>query len=251
MKVTKVLLWITYISFGIIIIAFGIVGSIFLPEGSNAQERAKGNLEGVVSKSTTSKFELPMNLNVEYYFRIKEGELLVDSYFLKIQKKFLSNSRQALAVEKDIDYPVLLQENLYSMPDSESYLYIPISYSSIQAAVMIWKFYFFCAAIALLSVFFITIRFLQNCDKGLFFIKTNVSYIRIIAYLAIGFSLIDYVTQWLIFKRLNNSLSEFPINIDSALDFKWTYLIASLFLLLIIQAFSEGIKLKEEQSLTI
>ncbi|MDP2039722.1 MAG: DUF2975 domain-containing protein [Algoriphagus sp.] len=251
MKVTKVLLWITYISFGIIIIAFGIVGSIFLPEGFNAQEREKGNLEGVVSKSTTSKFELPMNLNVEYYFRIKEGELLVDSYFLKIQKKFLRNSRQALAVEKDIDYPVLLQENLFSMPDSESYLYIPISYSSIQAAVMIWKFYFALAAIALLSVFFITIRFLQNCDKGLFFIKANVSYIRIIAYLAIGFSLIDYATQWLVFKRLNNSFSEFPININSALDFNWAYVIASLFLLLIIQAFSEGIKLKEEQSLTI
>lgn len=251
MKVTKILLWITYISFVITIIAFGIIGYIFLPQGFNTQEREKGSLEGVVSKSTTSKFELPMNLKVEYYYRIKNGELLVDSYFLKIQKKFLTNSEQVQVVEKDLDYPVLVKGNIYKMPDSESYLYIPIPYSSIQAAITIGKFYIFLAAIIIVFAFFITIRFLQNCDKGLFFVKANVYYIRIIAYLAIGFSLIDYVTQWLVFKRLNNSLSEFPININSALDFSWTYVIASLFLLLIIQAFSEGIKLKDEQSLTI
>lgn len=232
-------------------IALGIIGSILLPEGLNPQEREKGSLEGVVTKSTTTKFELPMNLNVEYYFRIKEGKLLVDSFFLKTQKKFLRNPDQAQAVRKDVDYPEPIHNNLYSMPDSESYFYIPISFSNIKGAVMIWKFYFSLAAIAILFVFLITIRFLQNCDKGLFFVKVNVSYIRIIAYLAIGFSVIDYATQWLIFKRLNNSLSEFPININSTLDFKWPYVIASLFLLLIIQAFSEGIKLKEEQSLTI
>lgn len=251
MKTTKILLWIAYISFLSTIIAFGIAGAVFFRRGLNAQEREKGSLEGVVSKGTTSKFELPMNLKVEYYYRIKNGELLVDSYFLKIQKKLLTNSEKVQVAEKDVDYPVLVKGNLYKIPDSESYLYIPIPYSSIKAAITIVKFNIFLAAITIVLAFFITIRFLQNCDKGLFFINDNVSYVRIIAYLAIGFSLIDYVTQWLIFKRLNNSLSEFPINIDSALDFKWTYLIASLFLLLIIQAFSEGIKLKEEQSLTI
>ncbi len=251
MKTTKILLWIAYVSFVFTIVAFGIAGAVFFRGGFNAHEGEKGSLEGVISKGITRKFELPMNLKVEYYYRIKNGELLVDSNFLKIQKKFLTNSEQVHVAEKDIDYPVLIKGNIYKMPDSESYLYIPIPYSSIKAAITIGKFYIFLAAITIVLAFFITIRFLQNCDKGLFFIKANVSYIRIIAYLAIGFSLIDFVTQWLVFKRLNNSLSEFPININSALDFNWTYVIASLFLLLIIQAFSEGIKLKEEQSLTI
>ncbi|MDO9553735.1 DUF2975 domain-containing protein [Rhodonellum sp.] len=251
MKTTKVLLWIAYISFVSSIIALSILGAVFFQTEFDAQEAEKGSLEGVVSKSTTNKFELPMNLNVEYYFRIKNGVLLVDSYFLKLQKKFLTNSAEAQVAEKDVDYPVLLQENFYTMPDSESYLYIPISYSSIQAAITFGKFYFFLAAAILLIAIFITIRFLRNCDKGHFFVHANITYIRIISYIAIGYSLIDYGAQWHIFKKLNNSFSEFPINIDSALDFNWTYVIASLFLLLITQAFSEGIKLKEEQSLTI
>ncbi|WP_157963293.1 DUF2975 domain-containing protein [Algoriphagus litoralis] len=251
MKTTKILLWITYLSFGLTIIALGILGAFFSRTGFPSQEDESQNLEGVVSKSTTSKFELPMNLNVEYYFRIKEGELLVDSYFLKIQKKFLTDSELVGVSERDEDYPVLVAGNLYKIPDADSYWYFSIPYSSIKAALTIGKIYIFLAVLTIVLAFFITIRFLQNCDKGMFFVKANVTYIRIIAYLAIGFSLIDYAAQWLVFKRLNNSFSEFPINIDSALDFNWTYLIASLFLLLIIQAFSEGIKLKEEQSLTI
>jgi hypothetical protein len=251
MKITKLLLWFSYISF---VLSLGIIvflALFFLKKDFNAQEGEKGSLIGVVSKSTTTKLQLPMNLNVEYYFRVKNGELLVDSYFLKIQKKFLTKVAQGQDAKKSEDYPMPLQENLYTMPDTDTYLYIPIPYSSIKAAIIIFKFYFFLASIFLLAAIFLTIRFLQNCEKGHFFIQSNITFIRVISYLGIGYSLMDYGIQWITFKILNNSFSEFPLNINSALDFNWAYVIASLFLLLIIQAFSEGIKLKEEQSLTI
>jgi hypothetical protein len=51
---------------------------------------------------------------------------------------------------------------------------------------------------------------------------------------------------------LNSKFEEFvPINLNSELEFNWKYLIFSLFLVIIAQAFTEGTKLKEEQALTI
>lgn len=252
LKITRILLWFSYISF---VVSLGVtlfLGVFFLKKDFNVQEGEKGSLEGVVSKSTTTKFELPMNLNVEYYYRIKNGEILVDSYFLKIQKKFLSKVAKNQDVDQSKDFPVSTQESFFTMPDTDTYLYLPIPYSSIESAIKILKFYFILAAISVLAALYLTIRFLQNCNKGFFFIKSNITFIRVISYIAIGYSLLEYIIQWIIYKILNNNFSELaPINIDSALDFNWTYVIASLFLLLIIQAFSEGIKLKEEQSLTI
>lgn len=252
MKITKLLLWIAYIGFVLSIVVIGFLGIILLKQDFKAQNVEKDSLKGVVSKSTTAKFNLPMNLNVEYYFSILNGEVMVDSYFLKIQKKFLTNIELAKAEKKDSDFPKQLNGNIYAMPDSESNLYISISYSSIESTIAIWKFYFFLASATLLFAIFMTIKFLQNCDKGLFFVSANTKYIRVISYLAIGFSLVSYGIQWVIFKGLNNNLSEMAtINLDSVIHFNWTFLIVSLFLVLLAQAFSEGTKLNEEQSLTI
>lgn len=252
MKITKLLLWISYIGFVLSIVAFGIFGIIFLKNDFNTQEVEKTNLKGVTSKSTTAKFELPMNLNIEYYFRVKNGELLADSYFLKIQKKFLTNTGLNKLAKKDADFPKLLTGNLYSMAESDSYLYLSIPYSSIKASLTIWKFYSTIAFLFLLIAIFLTIKFLQNCNKGQYFISQNTKYIRVISYLAIAYGLISYGTQWIIFKSLNHNLEEYSlIDVEAALEFNWNYLIVSLFLVLIAQAFTEGIKLKEEQALTI
>lgn len=252
MKTTRILLWISYIGFVLSVIIIGFLGIMLLRDDFNSQEIEKGSLEGVVSKSTTAKLKLPMNLNLEYYFRIDNGEILIDSYFLKIQKKFLTNSLPQLASTKDNDFPRQLEGNLYSMPDSDSYQYISIPYGNIKASITIVKLYsFLISTILLLSIFF-AIRFLQNCDKGHFFIPSNTTYLRMISYLAIAYTLVSYGIQWIIFKTLNNNLNDLAsIDVNSGLEFNWTFLIASLFLLLITQAFAEGIKLKEEQSLTI
>jgi hypothetical protein len=252
MKITKLLLWISYIGFALSIVVIGFLGIILLKQDFNAQKLEKDNLKGVISKSTTTKFNLPMNLNVEYYYSFQNGEVMVDSYFLKIQKKFLTNTKLAQAEKKDADFPKQLNGYIYAMPDSESNLYISIPYSSIKSTIAIWKLYFFLASSTLLFAIFMCIRFLQNCDKGLFFVPANTKYIRVISYLAIGFSLVSYTIQWVIFKGLNNNLYEMTsISLDSIIDFNWTFLIVSLFLVLIAQAFTEGTKLKEEQSLTI
>lgn len=252
MKITKLLLWISYLGFAGCIIAFGFLGYFLLIKDFNPQEAEKGSLEGVVSKSTTGKFNLPMNLDVEYYFRVKDGEVLVDGYFLKIQKKFLEGSVLPDVEKNENDYPKAINGNLYSMPDSDSFLYISIPFSSFKSTLTIWKIYFIMAFSFLLMAIFLTIKFLQNCNKELFFIPENATYIRMISYLAIGYSLIDYGTQWLIFKGLNSKFEEFvPINLNSELEFNWKYLIFSFFLVITAQAFTEGTKLKEEQSLTI
>lgn len=252
MKTTKFLLWIAYISFVLSIVAFGIFGIIFLKNDFNIQDSTKNDLKAGESISITRKFELPMNFNIEYYFSIKNGEVLVDSYFLKIQKKFLTNTGIQQPPKKDADFPKLLTGNLYSMAESDSYLYLSIPYSSIKATLIVWKLYSISAFSFFLIANFLSISFLKNCNKGKFFISENATYIRMISYLAISYCLASYAIQWIIFKGLNNnSFDPTSINLDSVIDFNWTLLTVSFFLLLIAQAFTEGIKLKEEQELTI
>lgn len=251
MKTTKLLLWISYISFVLFIIGVGFLGFFLMKQDFNNQEIEKESLQGVLSKSTTQKFNLPLNLNIEYYFRLEAGKVLVDSYFLKIQKKSLNNESQIQHAD-DSFFPKQISGPIYSMPDSESYLYLSIPYSSIKATITIWKLYILLVSCILLIAIFMVIRFLQNCDKGKFFVPENSTYIRVISYLAVGFSIINYSVQWVIFIGLNKNFGELtPINMDSVLEFNWTFLLISFFLVLIAQAFTEGTKLKEEQFLTI
>lgn len=252
MKITKILLWIAFIGLALSMIAFGIFGVILFKTGFNAQEEDKGSLEGVGSKSRTVTFKLPMNMEAEYYLRIKDGIVLVDAYFLKIEKKYIPKDFLTQSDIPESDYPKVMQGNLYSMPESESYLFIKTPFSTIESALTIWKAYAMLAFSFLIIAIYLTIKFLRNCNKDLFFIAQNSSYLRTISYLAIGYSLMDYAAQWLIFQEINSKLEDsFGFSLNSNLEFNWNYLIFSLFLVMIAQAFTEGTKLKEEQSLTI
>ncbi|MCU0402719.1 MAG: DUF2975 domain-containing protein [Algoriphagus sp.] len=252
MKITKILLWITFIGLALSMIAFGIFGVILFNTGFNAQEAEKSSLEGVGSKSRTVTFKLPMNMEAEYYLRIKDGKVLVDAYFLKIEKKYIPKDFLTQSEISESDYPKVMKGNLYSMPESESYLFIQTPFSTIESALTIWKVYAMLAFSFLIIAVFFTIRFLQNCNKDLFFIAQNSSYLRAISYLAIGYSLMDYAAQWLIYREINSKLEDsFGFSLNSNLEFNWNYFIFSLFLVMIAQAFTEGTKLKEEQSLTI
>lgn len=249
MKITTLLIYITYIGLAFTLITIAFLGVVVMSKDFNTQEVEKNRLKGVATRSTTTTFKLPMNLEAKYYLRIKKGEKLVDSYFIKIQKKYIP---QANTDALETDYPTPVNGNLYSIPDSESYLYIQIPFSSIKRSLTIWKIYFILMFSFLIAGIFITIKFLKNCNKGLYFIPQNSTYLRVISYLAIGFSIFDYVFQWLIYKEMNSKLEEsFSFSLNSALEFNWKYLIFSFFLVIIAQAFTEGIKLKEEQSLTI
>jgi hypothetical protein len=210
------------------------------------------NLKGVTSKSNTYKLDLPLNINIEYYFRYNNNQLLINSYFLKIQKRYLNIDGENKQTQLTNSYPIQLKGNTYEIPNSEKYLYILIPYTTIKTTIAIWITYFILASAALLLAIFLTIRFLQNCDKGQFFIPANARYLRIISYIAIGFSIFDYIIQWVIFSGLNNHFDDIAsLKLTSVVEFNWTYLIISLFLVVIAQAFTEGIKLKEEQNLTI
>jgi hypothetical protein len=252
MKLTKILLWITYIGFVLSLIAFGAIGVFFLNKDFHIQEAEKSNLEGVTNKSVTSTFSLPLNLDVEYYLRIREGELLVNGYFLKIQKKLLTDSELHENLKKEADFPKKLEGDLYSMPESDTYVYVSIPFASIETSVIIMKCFFTLVFCFLCIAIFLMIKFLQNCTERKYFISENSVYLRSISYLALGYSLISYVSQWLISRSLSHSLQEFsPVDLKSTLEFDWNYLMVSLFLVLIAQVFSEGVKMKEEQDLTI
>jgi hypothetical protein len=252
MKLTKILLWTTYLILVGSIVASGIFGFFFVKNGFDAQNFEKGSLEGVVSKKTTGAFKLPMNLEVNYFLRIEDGQVLVDNYFFKIQKKSLPDSFLAKLVIPKTDYPVPIEGIFYSMPESDSYLYIKTDFSTIESSLNIWKIYFLLTFVSLVGGIAIVILFLQNCDKGNFFIPQNAAYLRAISYLAIVFGLLDYGAQWLIYQKMNSQIEDtFSFSLNSDLEFDWKYLIFSLFLVIIAQAFTEGTKLKEEQSLTI
>ena len=252
MKITNLLLWISYLGFVACLTIFGFTGYFFFKRDFNPQANGKDSLSGVVSKSVTSKFSLPMNLNLEYFFRIKDGEVLVDSYFFKIKKDNLPEAYLSNTELSETDYPTPIKGNIYSLPESETYLYLETPFSIIERSLTIWKAYSTLLFGILLSGFFLTIKFLKNCNKGLYFTLQNAIYLRAISYLAILFCLFDYGFQWLIFQEINSQLADsFSFSLNSDLAFNWKYLVFSLFLFMIAQAFTEGTKLKEEQSLTI
>lgn len=252
MKITRILLWTTYISLGLSIVAFAIFGMVLINTDFQPQKIENGDLEGVTSKGTTRKFKLPMNLEAEYYLRIKDGQVLVDSYFFKIQKKFIPNSFLGNVAIPETDYPVPVQGNFYSMPESDSYLYLQTEFSTIENAISIWKSYALLSFFMFVAGVVLVILFLRNCDNENFFISQNAIYLRAISYMALGYSLLEYGIQWLLVNEMNYQVEEsFSFSLNSTLEFNWKYLIISLFLVLIAQAFTEGTKLKEEQSLTI
>ncbi|MCR9084564.1 MAG: DUF2975 domain-containing protein [Cyclobacteriaceae bacterium] len=252
MKLTKILLLTTYISLVIGIIAFVIFGFFFVKMGFNDPKFDHGSLEGVISKSKTSTFKLPMNMEVNYFLRIKDSEVLVDSYFFKIKKKYISKSFLSEAELPETDYPTPIKENIYSMPASDSFLYVKTDYSTVETSLIILTSYFILSFVLLLGGISLIIQFLRNCDSGDFFISQNGTYLRVISYLAIIYVLIDYGSQWLIFQNMNSKIEDsFSVSLNPDLEFNWKYLIFSLFLVIIAQAFTEGTKLKEEHSLTI
>lgn len=252
MKITKLLLWVAYFSFVLSFILIIFSGIILIKKNFNNQEINSESLSGVISKSTTFKLELPLNLNIEYYFHLNNNEISVNSYFLKIQQKYIKTARAENAAVEATTYPKLKMDNIYEMPDSEAYVYISIPYSSVKSVVNIWLIYFLLTSATLLLTILLIIKFLRNCDKGNFFIPSNAKYIRVISYLVIGYSLFRYAIQWVIFNSLNNNLNELvSIKVNSVLDFNLTYLLAALLMVIIAQAFKEGVKLKEEQNLTI
>ncbi|GMQ25050.1 hypothetical protein Aoki45_17320 [Algoriphagus sp. oki45] len=252
MKITRILLWITYISLGLSVVAFGLFGIILIKTDFQAKKIENGDLAGVTSKSTTGKFKLPMNLEAEYYLRIKDGQVLVDGYFLKIQKKYIPDSFLANIEIPGTDYPVPIQGKFYSMPASDSYLYLQTEFSTIEKALSLWKSFFLLSYILLIVGVVLVILFLRNCDNENFFISQNAAYLRGISYLALGYCLMEYGFQWLIFNEMSSQVvRNFSFSLNSSLEFNWKYLIFSLFLVIVGQAFTEGTKLKEEQSLTI
>lgn len=252
MKITRLLIYTAYFGLAICLVAVGFFVFLVSKKEFTNRDSEKNRLQEVNTRSTTAKFELPMDLSAEYYFRKKDGKILVDSYFLKIQKKFLPKSFLSQSAIPDADYPLAIEGNFYSMPDSDSYLYIQTPLSKLELALTIWKFYFILSLILLGVAIILTIKFLRNCDRGIFFVFQNALFLRAISYLAVGYSLMDYVIQWLVVQEMNSQLeNSFSLSLNSNLDFNWSYLIFSLFLVIIAQAFTEGTKLKEEQSLTI
>lgn len=252
MKVTKLLIYTSYIGLVITLFTIAFFGFVVIAKDFNTQEIEKNRFKEIKNRSTTAEFKLPMDMATVYYLRIKDGKTLVDNYFFKIKKKNIPASFLDQASSKETDYPVPIQGSLYSMPESDGYLYLKTDFSRIEAVLNIWKVYFILSFGLLLGAIVLIILLLKNCDSGNFFIDQNAAFLRVISYLALGYSMFDYAFQWLVFNKMNSQLEDsYNFSLNSNLEFNWKYLIFSLFLVIIAQAFSEGIKLKEEQSLTI
>lgn len=251
MKSTKLLIYIAYIGLAVSLTTIAYLGFVVIRKDFNLQGIEKNGPKGK-NRSATATFKLPMNLEAKYYLRVKEGEILVDSYFFKIQKKYIPEAFFSKADIPDTDYPTPLGGQFYSMPESETYLFLKTTFSTIERSLIILKIYFILIVSFLVAGIFFTIKFLKNCNKGHYFIPKNSTYLRIISYLAVSFSLLDYIFQWLIVQEMNSQLEDsFSFSLNSGLEFNWKYLIFSIFIVIIAQAFTEGTKLKEEQSLTI
>lgn len=246
---SKILLIGTYIMMVVIVIVSLFVGRFMYGNLSLSDiDGERDNLEGVINKSYTFYYNLPSKEQISYFFRYQDGQVLVNQFFVKVKL-----SQYESAIIKDENYPQKIEDKSYfKMPIGESDIYIPVDNELVKKHVKIYLIYFTGSISYVLFVLFLLSRFLKNCTNGHYFEQSNAKILRLIAYSGIAAVIIHYLYQYFsVVKLIGDFESSYGLSLERTFNFNYTYIIISLILLVIAEAFKEGVKLKDENSLTI
>ena len=176
------------------------------------------------------KFEAPIYISLNEDYR-------VESYFESIET--VTVSFQGEAYENIPVKAVAFGVDLEVLPISDLFMIIPL---------LIGFAIFFYLLVLL-------IRVLKSIEEREFFSMANVKRIRIIGFMVLGFSLLQwtygFLKDWFLFDYLQvegiYDLSGFPLS----LNFFGSTFFIGLMILIISNAFEHGVKIQEEQELTV
>uniref|UniRef100_UPI004048AC68 DUF2975 domain-containing protein n=1 Tax=Roseivirga sp. TaxID=1964215 RepID=UPI004048AC68 len=251
MNVTKVTLWTTNAAIILIVLVQMIMLLIkFWNIDTNQQANAPNDLRGVLTKTVKTHMET-LYYDLDYFFVFRDGEVVVDEHFLSpkgvyIQKDFIKSSTQDFI-------KVNTQGKTYNMPVNGVKIYLPIDTDKTAAYTYVSIFINILWSALLITVLVWVRRLILNFIDGDFFNVLNYKLIARIGLLFILSAVILYLGQLYFFNStpIAMSLPEGYSISSASMTFEWNYLYLGLLLLATAQAFKHGIKLQEEQDLTI
>ena len=251
MRLLKVTVWVTNL-----LIASVIIGAIYLFTFAKIfmgdfEPPESRNLTGATGMSEIRTFNNQF-YDLQYFFIYRNAETLIDDFMISTKHLILAydyaqasdEGFMALTVNGETQYVPAMSEKLYlkvASDEKNRYYYLTMVYLMEVALFVV-----------LVLIWFRSI--LQRFSKGDFFHKKNrINLFRIgvafpvHAFLVYGYN--RYFTNSLLPENL-----ELPVGyrlIDQTPGVNWGMVLIGVMILFLALSFREGIKLKEEQSLTI
>ena len=252
MNVSKASLWLTNILIGAAIVWFVVLAGIqFMGIGLGFDKNQSEHLVGARSKSVTLTYSVK-HFDLEYYFIYREGDIIIDQYLISL-KNIRLNYNFSKATEDDF-INVSSGDTHYKMPAKTGRLYLPIDKLNVLLYRNLSLFEMLLLTVIKVLILLWIRRLILNFSKGDFFIPLNYQLIYRIGGLLVFFPMISfafgsYFTNG--FTPLAMTLPEgYSFNVGGV-GFQWNYLYISLLLMLIAQAFKQGMELKTDKDLTI
>ncbi len=247
----KVLLWVT----NFLIIGVGLA-SIFFIVNQGAFSPIKGfesekSLEGAIAMTDTREVRNQF-FDFSYFFVFKNDQVLIDD--IMISPKHLRKSFDIRVAEETDFIEATSSEGVIKMPNVSDRVYFPVDtsdthfFSWLSTSIIIVSSLFFLSQLVWIR------RLIRHVIDGHFFSNANVKVFMNLAYLYLalpfGMSAMDAFLNYKVLTD-NISLPDGYELIDQGSSFQFQYFFIGLILLLIAQSFKYGLKLQEEQALTI
>lgn len=157
-------------------------------------------------------------------------------------QQLLENPTDTMTFDNGVRHPAIVQEAIVMVPDHRFY------YESFTWDLVIYAL----TVILYIVLLFFLIRFIININKGLIFVKSNGMYLRTFGWILIVISVVEclngYIQVHMVdIADLHRAGYEFLAN----WQFPWSTFVLGLVALLLGQVWSLGIRMQEEQELTI
>lgn len=251
MNVTKITLWTTnvIITLAVVFVVIFVVNQLLWVNISQPEVGVQ-NIEGAISKTVHKHISNPL-YDLEYLFVYRDQEVIVDAHFISPRKIFLDNN--IYESDKNNFIEVQARDKSYNMPLNGSRIYVPIDGSNVT-------FYFYLSIAAILITASIKIlgliwvrKLILKFLEGDFFNHLNYKIIRRLGMLFTVSTICLFIGNIYISNNIGLPTS-FPDGFqiqDFSNSFDGNYFYLGLMLLVVAQAFKQGINLQEEQNLTI
>jgi len=205
------------------------------------------DLEGVIKKSALKSYS-NLYFDLEYYFIYREGEVLMDGYVLspKHMELEFDYTKSTKADFKE----VRSVGGMTFIPKTSGKVYFPIDERDFN------NFFYLGVALRIITALFIIVQLLwirkliKNFCKGDFFNQLNHRVFTKLGLLYIAAGILSVLFKVVFYNRLLTKTIEFS-EIQSSTTFNWLCVFVGMILLVVAQAFKQGIKIQEEQELTI
>lgn len=157
-------------------------------------------------------------------------------------QQLLENPTDTMTFDNGVTHPAIVQEAIVMVPDHSFY------YES-----FVWDLVIYAVTVILYIVLlYFLIRFIININRGQVFVKSNGLYLRTFGWILIAISVVECFNGYIQIHMVDIAdLHRAGYTFLANWQFPWSTFVLGLVALLLGQVWSLGIRMQEEQELTI